>query len=377
MSNFRATAVNPFAKSNFSARIPDGKCTLSVGTRIQQRKEFVQAGDAAMDVFLYPGINNVITIRNVVPPTNDTYTIAGTQVAFMPSKSHGKFAHPDLAQAEYSQSDSSQFINKWRTVSCGANISLVNQSDEDSGWFEAVRCSPDAQADPFLWPDTGISTTTGPVATAYTGTQDQNLVSYPGYDTASDNMVNQPSYVSGKLKDIHKYLFALNPHSGDHDFNNVGTGTNNSNDLYDQSHDTIYIRLHGTTGTRVLIHTSHNQEIMYDEESPMSKFHGPTFTSPSTVAAANRAANSRVGAGTLVRGNATTPIRAMGAAAPRRRIVRRAPMRRRMAYRRRPMMRRRMVRRRPMMRRSMIRRRPMYRRRVYRRKLPYGLRLGM
>jgi len=337
---YASVAINPFAKSSFGARIPDGKCSLSVGTRIQQRAE-IPFEVATVNLFLYPGINCCVGVLNTAAPGTATY---------LSSSQHGTFSGTGT---QYGQTIGETLINKWRTVSCGVNIAMVNNADGDEGWFEAIRLSPSNLADPELGvlADGKTYSVFNPTTTAI----------YPGAASDTQSMVNQPSYVSGKLRDIHKYLFALNPHAGDHDFQSLGT-TGQSRDLYDNSHDCIMVRMYGTAGsTKVLVHSVHNQELFYDEESIMAKFHGPTYTSPATVARVNKMENSRVGAGTLVRGNATTPIRAMGAAAPKRRIVRRSPRKmKRKSY----MPKRRVVRRRTTYRR--IAKRPMMRRRTMR-----------
>lgn len=346
---FYEVAVNPFAKVSFGARIPDGKAATSVGTRVQQRKSVKQGTGDNMTVFLYPGINCCAGVvgceGSPVFLSNATHTgLTGTTT--------------------YTQSEAT-FINKWRTVSCGMNISLINNSDGDEGWFEAIRLSPNSTAKPGLGADGGVSFAKfDPAATAV----------YPGCKLDSTNLVHQPSYVSGKLRDIHKYLFALNPHAGDHDFNNMVQTGGETSDLYDKSHDCIMVRIFGTPSqTTVLVHTAHNEELFYDEECPMSRFHGPTRTYQSAVEKANRACQSRVGAGILVTGNATTPIQRMGATAPRMRLIRR-PMRR--VMRRTYYPKTRVIRRRTPMKRLAKRPVRTYKKRVLK-KSGYGLRLGM
>lgn len=351
---FQAVAVNPFAKVSFGARIPDGKAALSVGTRVQQRKQLKQSGSAdAMNIFLYPGVNCCV---GAVGADNQT---AGV---FLSSATHLSVS----GTTTYEQTSDATLCNKWRTVSCGMNISLINNSDTDEGWFEAIRLSPSSSANPPLVNNACAFDVNDPTG-------------YPGCKLDSENLVHQPSYVSGKLRDIHKYLFALNPHSGDHEFNNLVKQGGQTKDLYDQSHDAILVRIYGKPDeTTVLVHSAHNQELFYDEECPMSRFHGPTRTYPASVAKANRACQSRVGAGILVVGNATTPIQKMGATAPRMRIVRRSPPARRYTRR---LMARRPIRKRVMKRagrytkstagRWTTRKKPVLR------KSGYGLRLGM
>jgi len=65
--------------------------------------------------------------------------------------------------------------------------------------------------------------------------------------------------------------------------------------MYDGSFDCIFIRIHpraeGSTdvaSTRLLAHVVSNQEIMYDETSQLSRFHGRSYSFPRTVEQADR-----------------------------------------------------------------------------------------
>lgn len=101
-------------------------------------------------------------------------------------------------------------FSSWRVVSQGMRLELTNDDQTNNGWFEAVR---------FNWrrdnSDLGLTQldgTTNP-AQAYGVAPTVKLGKY----CATMDMVEQPGYTSGLLKDIGKVQFDLHPKSSHHD----------------------------------------------------------------------------------------------------------------------------------------------------------------
>jgi hypothetical protein len=86
-------------------------------------------------------------------------------------------------------------------------------------------------------------------------------------------MIDQPSYVTGKLKDIHKFVFQSRPDGLNHDFNS-------NTDTLDNGFDCVLIRITGrtvagadTNVTKLMCHVVSNQEIVYKSTYALSRFH--------------------------------------------------------------------------------------------------------
>lgn len=282
-SSFVQVYANPFAAASYGAKIPDGKSTLSVGQRFQQRDEYVTDENGLLEMMLFPGINNCLMVRG------DGHTIAKTG---LPVTNHGAFAFANSPPDQNVTQSSASEMNKWRTVSCGMTVKTVNTFDDNDGWFEAIRVTHNRTDAMPVYLDAG----TQKVVPGIDASAQGNSNVMPWIDSQA-NLVENPSYISGSLREMSMILFKLTAHAEDHDFQELGKRFEAS-ELVDGSFDTIYVRIYGraakagVTPTRILVHTCHNQEIMYDEGSALSRFHGKSYTSQhqmATVAAVDRA----------------------------------------------------------------------------------------
>jgi len=130
-----------------------------------------------------------------------------------------------------------------------------------------------------------IDGSTGPIVS--TGVPANEL---PSVDVERQ-LVENPTYVTGKLRDIHRHVFQLAPQGSDHDFRELpsaflsGNPVGNTNPLLDDNFDAIYIRIHGRTGsespTRIMTHIVSNQEVIYDEAATLCRYHSETVMTPS------------------------------------------------------------------------------------------------
>jgi len=275
-SNQLAVYRSPFSTATTNPKIPDGKAYHSSGIRLQAVKEWVNNTATTMDFLVFPGLNNGLIMANA-SPANGRY---------MSYPSHGQFT---LAGAVASQVNEG-LIDKWRIVSQALRITLINNSDENDGWWEAVRVQVGISSN-FLLDDTAQGVIVGTSSPA---------TSLPGVDITRQ-MVENPTYVSGKLRDIHRHLFQLAPQGSDHDFiemspSHPNEGFGASDTIIDKNYDAIYIRIHGRTGltspTRIMTHMVSNQEVVYDEGSTLCRYHSETSMTPKFSAAKRRVITS-------------------------------------------------------------------------------------
>lgn len=246
---------NAFSTATTNPKIPDGKAYHSSGVRLQAVKEWVNDTNSTIDFLLFPGLNNGLIMananqtngRNMPYPSHGVYTIDGTNA----------IQNPETA------------IDKWRIVSQALKITLINNSDENDGWWEACRVQISSNESLLLQQEaTGVIVGTDLPATAL-----------PAVDVTRQ-MVENPTYVTGKLRDIHRHIFQLAPQGSDHDFNELRRNINltaDQTELVDRNFDAIYIRIHGRTGaetpTRVMTHVVSNQEVVYDEGATLCRYH--------------------------------------------------------------------------------------------------------
>jgi hypothetical protein len=217
-------------------------------------------------------------------------------------------------------------IEKWRLVSSGLKLSCVNNAINNAGWYEATRITypkdykgwgmipcPTGKYFSFGPPSTNAPQVTnddrirfeqyydntrlyigGPIVFKTTtidslGVNPRTGQVSPPFVGPGTDMVQNPTYTSGKLRDLHKIVFKLRPTSDEHDYKDVpdtlnrafgllnypwtktGADGNNCSALVDDSFDAIHIRIHGADGTRLLMHVVSNTELVYDESSVIAR----------------------------------------------------------------------------------------------------------
>jgi len=254
MSGCLAVYHNPFSTATTNPKIPDGKVYASTGIRLQSVGEMVNDTTDNMDILLFPGLSNGLL-------TASSLSNGGNVTAY-PYKDHGRFDPVGLSM-------SGQAIHKWRVVSQALKITLVNNSDENDGWFECIRVQGASDSGFDMVP----AADDGQLIIAGSGIQIPAI--------SSTNMVEHPTYVTGKLRDIHRYLFHLMPQGNDHEFETmlrdyVSEDQLRPDQLDNNGYDMVFIRVHGRTGsspTRLMLHVVSNQEIVWDESSSNTRFH--------------------------------------------------------------------------------------------------------
>ena len=238
---FVKISLNPFAATASAAKIPDGKALVSSSQRFQTRSELQIGASGQMDVILFPGLNNCVTIFGGV---NNAAAAENINMAF---GNHGFFQQTGNP-ATLTQPNATK-IERWRTVCAGLSLKVVNASDDNNGWFEAVRFTR-ASNDRFPFINAGG---TGNV---FPGTV--NAAQFTQIFTAGSNLVENPTYSTGTIRELNATLFRLMPQMESREFQSVGTEAVGTSPLVDGSFDLIFIRIHGrvdqTNPTRLLAH---------------------------------------------------------------------------------------------------------------------------
>ena len=268
----------PFSTTTVAAKIPDGSATLSSAQRFQICEGFSCPDNGVGYIAIMPTLDTPIWYSGL---TANTATDA-------PAAS-GTVASPDVVMQDVGSSGGDTRIKadtgtttagttwkaikvkghvqntnelaKWRLVSAALKISLINNSEANEGFFEAIRIS------------TGIEQGGNKSANDYSSLLDELLEQYKAGTSVLGQFVDQPSYVSGKLRDINKYMFQCRPDGINHNFNA-------NTDLVDNGFDLVLIRITGRTvtgsdavHTSIIAHAVTNQEIVYTNTNTLSRFH--------------------------------------------------------------------------------------------------------
>lgn len=289
-----AVYMNPFSNATQNARIPDGKISESLGVRSQSVTEISANLDFSsdpMEILLYPGSGSGCIVGNLVGPGDRVWNVLGYN-------DHGKLNITNLSGPGGGTVSSSDPMQKWRVVSQGLKISLINNAETNDGWWEACRITPEKRSTDFsLLCDGNTSDIT------------QASLVPESYLTTLRNrsIVDQRTYCTGLLRNIHKHIFTLKPSGNEHDFNDFPSQLqfnandagpaltdgvsrignrffvpsaqveNGLNSWMDWSYDMLYIRIYpntdATNRSRFMFHLIGNHEVSYPENVRDSKYH--------------------------------------------------------------------------------------------------------
>lgn len=296
-----AIYTNPFSAVNGNSKIPDGKAIHSVGCRVRVSAQLHNSTVSifppdTLHILMYPGLTQGMVVWG---DDSDYGTRGFTAYAY---NDHSTFDFTNIwnnGNIAPGIAENNDNINRWRVVSQGLKLSLLNTDEENDGFWEAIRYTDGMKANEFGF---------------YSGDnlgQVQKCVFGPDHSMysrlASKSLANSPTYCTGALKNIDKTVFELQPQTEDHDFRVVNrqyafdlddlasiSGNNDyitmQNDtpqnqlvhqaLIDDAYDCLYIRIHcrpnndqtNSNGSRILAHLISNQEVCYDEDQNEAKF---------------------------------------------------------------------------------------------------------
>jgi len=255
---FRKARANPFDKTALGAKIPDAKSTVSNALRFQGVKEVSLPA---------PVVNGSAPTLAFFPGVNNTFSVYGSDLATRIVEGHYLSMPTPVLSTTGEATRNANPMEKFRIVSAGLRVQLINNADENDGWFEAVRVEPgwdSTDKAAFTMPDPLTAASTSPITLNDVG----KVIPAP------DTWANHPTYVTGKLRDIHQYMWKLNSTSLDHEYTSVSTTDKTGEENIDPNYDIVLIRFRGrsdtTTPSKIVIHQCTNYEIVFETGTLLS-----------------------------------------------------------------------------------------------------------
>lgn len=223
MQDYIISLLDPFDITIRQPKIDDGRASVSAGLRLRSTGAItVDDTNRQMVIYLFPGIANCM---------NWEEDIGGVQ---------GPPVFPDHVAGD-GQSVTNAL--RHRIVSCGLRLELMNASMENDGYWEAAR----------------VPVTVSDFSYAVGGFW-KNVSTLPSVTSLS----NHPTYQTGKLRDLHKYQFKLNPENVDVEF---------STGMVKPEYDMIVIKINGRSAgnTQLMYNAVSNQEVIYRQGTALSR----------------------------------------------------------------------------------------------------------
>jgi hypothetical protein len=242
-----AILTDPFAQVS-QPKLWDGKKSSSSGVRLRTTGEITLSQLGPTYLCLIPGHSTCLTWQ-----TDPSITYWN-----VPFKGH-LATTVDRANVKLA-----------RIVSAGLHLTMINNSDQNEGYWEAARISVQPN-------DFDIDSITGALRYKAIQPTTPNAVStgLTGANPIPDIVLsNHASYQSGKLRDLEKWQFKLNSVDNEHDFTPIHEPV--TADMFlDQSFDMVLIKLHGrqqnTGATQLMFDAISNQEIVYVEDTSLAR----------------------------------------------------------------------------------------------------------
>lgn len=285
---------DPFSGMTSQPKIPDGKATHSLGFSTQSVSEISnRSGVNTMHFLLFPGMNSALVCSGA---TQDTLS----RGYFIPQFLRSGVVDWSAATAGGDQEVTNpEGYAKWRVVSTGMQLKLLNSVEEDDGWWEACRVNEPVNSD--QWRLTTVANG-NPASIVQNGT-----IAPTGLATSltGRQIANEPTYMTGLLRDLNRVQFECHPVTDEHDFEvmrdpihlddedytytaltvsaSLSRSTADIDNLIrnycDFSHDMVYLRLHcrpnngsSSLGSRFHVNVVSNQEIIYDTNDRLARY---------------------------------------------------------------------------------------------------------
>lgn len=246
--------LDPFSNRFNPPKIHDGKASMSsaIKLRMTGQTTLPTTTGGSVTLCLGPGLSS------------NFYAVDGLPVL--------PYTTP-IYQAHVGTQALRDTIKHIRLVGAAARFSLLNNADQNEGYWEAVRV-------PFNFSDLDVrnsGTPTDPVTGA---------LNFAGSITSAGTDLSQHStYQTGKLKDLHKYQFKLNSTSNEHPFTDpsvIGNGdlvaqtaANIQRGFIDETFDIVLVRVFGRNEAAlpsvIRYEIVSNQEVVFKENSQVAR----------------------------------------------------------------------------------------------------------
>ena len=236
-TDYVRSLLDPFDQTFSNPKLYDGSVTRSSGLK------FRQTGNVTLDAtgadnyfFFFPGFGNGMCW--------------GTAPAY--SNTHGRY--PTHLDSTVNRGN----LRRVRLVSSAVKFTLLNSSDDNEGYWEAIRIPLESIQ---------FADNTAPIA------EDYSLL----LSTAITGLSNYQTFQTGRLRDLHRFLFKLNSVAPDHPFKEVvsASAVPTLKDCYDENFDCILIRMVGrvdaVTPSMIQYDLVSNQEVVYKDNTVMAR----------------------------------------------------------------------------------------------------------
>jgi len=345
LSSHIAVQRNAFSTAINGAKICDGKVTSSIGVRFATSTTIDAAGGHIW-IALIPSLNcayqftKSTLVKDATDPSKVTEEIVQDStdhddLCYLCEESKSKKAVqtstqttqnssagtnttvttttvPTTTQDVYSDKEDFNILKtphlpeKWRLVSSAMRISCINNSENNNGYFEAIR-----QSYSYEQANSGLLYC-GATENGALGMLSRGINVQPTFN-ASKEWVNDSSYVTGKLRDLYKHNFHLKT-TGPRDFHASGdeatwykenTSTEKFSRAYcnsdpnsgmDTNFDVIFVKISAASvklpedanRLTVHVHTVKNMEFVFGPTEPMARYQTPTLAFPRLVEETDR-----------------------------------------------------------------------------------------
>lgn len=244
--------IDPFDQSQSQPKLLDGSVLRSSGLRFRNTGSIVLPTAGAAYIVLIPGLSKVLYWQTAVGGAFTSTGVFPTHLGTLTDREN---------------------IKNIRLVSAGLKLSLLNSSDQNEGYWEAVRIT------------TPIVTT---LLTVETPAENEAFIMAAADNYAVDivtqfaltDMANHATYQTGKLKDINRFMFKVNSVSPQHPWKRVSE-TPVVSDAIDYSFDTVVIKVTGrldpASPSTLMYNQIVNQECVYSEGTALARLHTPSM----------------------------------------------------------------------------------------------------
>lgn len=291
-----SVASNMSVNSN-QPKIKDQKAAASMGARRNLVYEVDFATETIMDFFISPRFDQPI---EAIGATQDGQ--ANTRVTVqMPFKDNHPIAKSYVvgAAGNLIKADPASEISKIRMVAQETKFTVVNAADDNDGWFEAVRLTPHKDAKTYA-----TNANAGNEGDPHGYTASPRVTCFGNRDYTDGaiwqpNMSAKSGYVTGKLRNLHRLIWANKRVTRECEFKDlplnmlvgadaqdpelVDAQTNSSANVafHDWDYDVIWLRIHGKaapategccSATKIMVHLIQGVECVFGEQNMLHSY---------------------------------------------------------------------------------------------------------
>lgn len=205
-----AVYQNTFSKATLHPKIPDGKCTTSVGQSLGSvmTVKMTDALARTSMLIVYPGLNSCCKLLDT--------TNGFAQRCKIKNHANHKITPNDGDPSPGVIIKPDHQWNSWRTVSCGIELTSIRSSSAAQGWWEAIAVPIPRDEVYFTWEEDADG--------AYSQWEPSNKWFACGggcisCSTSGVSWADNEYYQCGPISDLNKHRFECIPTNHDHPFN--------------------------------------------------------------------------------------------------------------------------------------------------------------